>query len=424
MPSSNTELLFVLPGGAENQRPSVLASLRTAEALKPVLPRVVLAHTWLPGALRAGEGPNGWGENRGHSHACGHGLHFPNIPLALCSPITVCKDAVAKHHDVLVKEAFSSVEDAAAEFRAILPEELVRALDLKKLTLVPGSFRKKELAESHTDILYSVPLGASFALVYVLFEHKSDSDRWTALQLLGYMLDIWESFRKNNPAATLLPPIIPLVLHHSPAGWSRSASFSSLFDPELLAIPGVTEGLPTFHFHLDDISHISEGELRARAFSAFSTLALASLSRSRGGSESDFLEALAPLADLFVQLLSAPDGPRALRILFEYISRVAPGVSPQDLERYLAEKSPDVQDLAMTIAEQIKQEGIVQGREEGRVEGIVQGQALSLLKQLKLKFGSVPITVESDILAASPERLDLYLERILTAQSIADVLRS
>jgi len=66
----------------------------------------------------------------------------------------------------------------------------------------------------------------------------------------------------------------------------------------------------------------------------------------------------------------------------------------------------------------------VQGREEGRVEGIVQGQALSLLKQLKLKFGSVPISVESDILAASPERLDLYLERILTAQSIADVLRS
>jgi len=60
MPSSNTELLFVLPGIAEKQRPSALASLRAIEALKPVLPRVVLAHTWLPGALRAGEGPNGW----------------------------------------------------------------------------------------------------------------------------------------------------------------------------------------------------------------------------------------------------------------------------------------------------------------------------------------------------------------------------
>ncbi|MDX2054441.1 MAG: Rpn family recombination-promoting nuclease/putative transposase [Polyangiaceae bacterium] len=323
---------------------------------------------------------------------------------------------MAKHHDVLVKEAFSSLEDAAAEFKAILPEHLVNALDLKKLTLVPGSFRKKELAESHTDILYSVPLGARSALVYVLFEHKSDADRWTNLQLLGYMVDIWENFRKNNPGATLLPPIIPLVLHHSLAGWSRSTSFSTLFDPELLAIPGVSEGLPNFHFHLDDISDISEAELRARALSTFSTLALASLSRSRRGSETAFLDALAPLADLFVQLLSAPNGPRALRILFEYISRVAPGVSPQDLERYLSEKNPQVQDLAMTIAEQLKQEGIAQG--------ILRGQALSLLKQLKLKFGPVPSTTESAILAASPEQLDLYLERILTAQSIDDVVRS
>ncbi|MDX2054438.1 MAG: Rpn family recombination-promoting nuclease/putative transposase [Polyangiaceae bacterium] len=327
---------------------------------------------------------------------------------------------MANHHDVLVKEAFSSLEDAAAEFKAILPERLVQALDLKKLTLVPGSFRDKKLAESHTDILYSVPLRARSALVYVLFEHKSDADRWTTLQLLGYMLNIWERFRKDNPNSTLLPPIIPLVLHHSRAGWSRSTSFNSLFDPELLAIPGVTEGLPNFHFHLDDISHISEADLRARAFSAFSTLALASLSRSRAGSEDAFLQALAPLADLFAQLLSAADGPRALRILFEYISRVAPGVSPQDLERYLAAKSPEVQDLAMTIAEQIKQEGLVQGRVEGRVEG----QALSVLKQLKLKFGPVPSTTESAILAASPERLDLYLERILTAQSIDDVIKS
>jgi len=38
----------MLPGGAENQRPSVLASLRAIEALKPVLARVMLARTCLP----------------------------------------------------------------------------------------------------------------------------------------------------------------------------------------------------------------------------------------------------------------------------------------------------------------------------------------------------------------------------------------
>mgnify|MGYP007080175185 CR=1 FL=1 len=50
--------------GAENQRPSVLASLRAVEALKPVLARDAGSHVAAL-ALRAGEGPNGWGENRG-----------------------------------------------------------------------------------------------------------------------------------------------------------------------------------------------------------------------------------------------------------------------------------------------------------------------------------------------------------------------
>jgi|GEM_PF-1066355 len=54
----------MLPGGAENQRPSVLASLRTAETLKPLLARNARSHV-APLPLRAGEGPNGWGENRG-----------------------------------------------------------------------------------------------------------------------------------------------------------------------------------------------------------------------------------------------------------------------------------------------------------------------------------------------------------------------
>ena len=43
----------------------MLALLRAAEALKPVLARVMLGRFGMPGALRAGEGPNGWGADRG-----------------------------------------------------------------------------------------------------------------------------------------------------------------------------------------------------------------------------------------------------------------------------------------------------------------------------------------------------------------------
>lgn len=58
----------------------------------------------------------------------------------------------------------------------------------------------------------------------------------------------------------------------------------------------------------------------------------------------------------------------------------------------LAKNTPNAQDVAMNIAEQLK--------EEGRVEGFASGQALALLKLLKLRFGAVSVKVERVISAA------------------------
>ncbi len=325
---------------------------------------------------------------------------------------------MANHHDSLFKEAFSSPECAAAELRAILPNDLTRALDLSKLSLVPGSFRSKELAESHADLLFTVPILGKPALVYVLFEHKSFSDRWTPFQVLGYMVDIWETFRQRNPNAVFLPPIIPLVLHHSATGWTRSKAFSALFDPNLDTIPELVRGLPNFEFHLDDISGIPDEELRQRAFGAFATLAVAALSRSRE-SEEALMQALVPFADLFAALVTSPNGARALAIIFEYLSRVAPGLTPQRLAQALAPYTSKAQDIAMNIVDQLRQEGQAEGRQEGRQEGRV----LSVLKLMKLKFGPIPADIEHTVSAAPSARLEVFLERILNATSIEDVVR-
>jgi len=207
-------------------------------------------------------------------------------------------------------------------------------------------------------------------------------------------------------------------VHHSASGWTRSKAFDSLFDPNLLAIPGLSQGLPNFEFHLDDISNLPENQLRQRAFGAFATLAVAALSRSHESPEA-LLEALASFADLFASLLSAPNGARALAILFEYVSRVAPNTTPQDLERALAKNTPKAQDIAMTIVEQLRQQGLEQGLEQGRA----QGRASTLLKLLKLKFGTVSTDVERRVVSAAPEQLELFLERILAASSIDEVMQ-
>lgn len=53
-------------------------------------------------------------------------------------------------HDALFRSTFSQVEHAAAEFRAVLPSELLSAVNLTTLRLESGTFVDAELSSSHS----------------------------------------------------------------------------------------------------------------------------------------------------------------------------------------------------------------------------------------------------------------------------------
>ena len=73
----------------------------------------------------------------------------------------------------------------------------------------------------------------------------------------------------------------------------------------------------------------------------------------------------------------------------------------------------------MTIAEELHQQGLQQGLQQGRQ----QGRAETLLKQITLKFGAPSAEHAAPIIeAATSEQLDRYLERILSAESIEELL--
>lgn len=61
-------------------------------------------------------------------------------------------------------------------------------------------------------------------------------------------------------------------------------------------------------------------------------------------------------------------------------------------------------------------------REEGRVEGLADGRLEILRKLLALKFGALPPDAEARLASASAAELDRYLERVLFADALADVL--
>jgi len=118
----------------------------------------------------------------------------------------------------------------------------------------------KKLKEHLSDVLYRVPLNqGGNVLVYVLIEHKSYTDKWVALQLLRYLVQIWEDFRRNNKDQKL-PFVFPIVFYHGRSGWTVSKKFSDLFEWE-----GETNYfsylVPEFEYHLFDLTKYLDKDL-------------------------------------------------------------------------------------------------------------------------------------------------------------------
>jgi predicted transposase YdaD len=316
-------------------------------------------------------------------------------------------------HDKLFKEAFGNRHNAAAELRCVLPSALLAHMDLSSLTPLPGSFRDVALADSSSDLLFSVRIAGREALVYVLFEHKSATDRWVSFQLLRYMVRIWERCRQDDPKLEHLPPIVPLVVHHNDSGWKSGACFHDLIAglndaPELAALT------PRFEFLLDDIGRASDEQLRARALNAFGILALLFLRDVR--TPERFLAAFGDWADLFHELQRAPDGARALMVLFRYVSMVADKLDWPRFRQVVHTVLPEAEDSLMTIAEELRQQGLQQG--------LQQGQRALLVELLRTKFGSVDKQVLEQLEAADEPTLKRYAQRVLTSTTLEQVFSS
>jgi len=66
-------------------------------------------------------------------------------------------------------------------------------------------------------------------------------------------------------------------------------------------------------------------------------------------------------------------------------------------------------------------EGEAEGRAEGEAKGRVEGEAKLLLKLLGLRFDNVPDSTRAQVEAAGPEQLETWAERVLTAETLAEI---
>lgn len=201
--------------------------------------------------------------------------------------------------------------------------------------------------------------------LYFLFEHKSQPESLIALQLLGYLLGIWqEQVKQKRP----LSPIIPLVVYHGEKVWQVPTDFFSLLE----APEGLRPYLLDFHYQLSDFSHLSIEEIKGEIWLRVC------LSVLRAIFHPGLHHELFPLITLAFELREKATGVEYIRTILYYLTRATGRVSREELEQALLAQGAPGEKLMETIADEYIQlgveRGLKQGLEQGREQGSEQGR--------------------------------------------------
>ncbi|MBX3230470.1 MAG: hypothetical protein KIT84_02945 [Labilithrix sp.] len=127
------------------------------------------------------------------------------------------------------------------------------------------------------------------------------------------------------------------------------------------------------------------------------------------------------LRDAFAELRALPRDAPERGLALDIVLRLLP-----EARESQTQKAREFLMVSQEFVEQWKRElieqGVAQGREEGREEGVEKGMRETLELQLEKKFGALGVEVGGRLRAASHEEIVRWLERILVARSIDEVL--
>ncbi|EHQ90635.1 Rpn family recombination-promoting nuclease/putative transposase [Desulfosporosinus youngiae] len=272
---------------------------------------------------------------------------------------------IHKPHDKFFKETLSDLRTTQDFLQNYLPQELLEFMDLETVTLHKDSFIEKELEETFSDLLFQTKINHKDSYLYLLFEHKSYPSPKVALQLLKYMLNIWELKTAGRPAAKL-PVIIPLVVYHGQARWNSPLKLSGLIeDYEQLPL-AVANCLPDFSYLLYNISAYSNADIKgSMKLQIFLKLLRDIFEEDYGVFLKTLQESLRALDELEKQDKES----EYFETFIRYIMNARNDLEFQTVYDLAKEISLERSEVLMTIAEKLITEGMERGLEEGMEKG-------------------------------------------------------
>ncbi len=277
------------------------------------------------------------------------------------------KEPIQNIHDKFCQGTLTIRHIARSFLDKNLPPRMKALVDLDTLVICKDSFIEADMKEYYSDILYKAKLGKENGFLYLLFEHKSRPDKHIFLQLLQYMLSIWNLYKKQSndpkslarPRLFRLPVVLPLVIYHGEQAWNIPARFSECFQ-------GVTDDLrvyiPDFSYLLYDLSTYTDDEIKGDVMTRVPLLIL------KHAYDNDLFEKLPEITALLKELSLQDTGLQYFQTLFKYVLGLGGlhSVGLKKVHTVLSDSlSQEHGDIVMDLVEQIRQEGWQAGRQDG-----------------------------------------------------------
>ncbi|MFC4127304.1 Rpn family recombination-promoting nuclease/putative transposase [Nocardia rhizosphaerae] len=317
-------------------------------------------------------------------------------------------DSLHHPHDGLVKHTLGNPATAAALAHPIVEAAaplLAKRIKWDQFTRESVTFVSRHLAHVESDVLYrSCTDDGRPVYIYVLYEHQSSPDKLMAFRLLEYVVSIWKHHRTVYPdSGDLLPLVIPIVTYASPRGrpWTAATQLADLIDVDDELRVELEAFLPRLGYLLNDLTVTPLDELLARP----------------GSPSSRVLQVVLKVAPrnrrLHIELRPLEQDLRQvdhddLVAFLAYIIEVG-DTADEDFETFAAEIGSEAREAFMTTASRLQ----AKGRAEGRVE--------LLVELMTKKFGPIPARVVDAVRGAGRDQLDVWADRLLSAQTLDDL---
>jgi hypothetical protein len=283
-------------------------------------------------------------------------------------------ERIQSPHDRLINQTLQQIDAARALLADHLPAEIARHLRFQTLAPVDARFIDANLRRRFADRLLKVDVSpevvkcfkmkVDFVYIFVLIEHKSIDDPDTLVQMLGYLVRIWEKALANQQP---LAPILPWVLYNGVGPWRASRSLA-----ELVPVPDSWKRyMPAMELAIFDIGRMADDSMPEEPILRIA-LALLKYGRSL-----ELVSVLRVLFELLAREMQPPQVKDVLDTIRTYVMSVNPVIGEEKMKELVSEFWP-VQPEPGSVADQLikkgEARGIAIGEARGEARGIAKGE--------------------------------------------------